>query len=177
MKLRLDVLSLVLVIAACATTDRPPAADPTRTIVEREQRLLTALAQQKRSVINNLLAPDFRCGVAGSEWFTYDREPSRSLACTGVRVIHGPDPRAPRPRWLGTPPNQGPRWATIDTIEVKLGDQQAIVESTQTYSNWWPYSRMDSHRARVTDTWMLRNGEWKLHRRFSEPLAKEVAER
>ncbi|HEX6101303.1 MAG TPA: nuclear transport factor 2 family protein [Thermoanaerobaculia bacterium] len=171
---RLFVLVPVLALTlACATQPRVSTArtdhDRIKELIDREERLTLAIAQGKRAVVNDLLAKDFRCAVADHPWFRFDREPSRGAACTGFG--HEWARETVRPEWLHAFQNQAPRVATIDDMAVKLTERGAVVVSLQTYTNWLPYSGPRPKRSRVTDHWILDDGEWRLAQRFSEPLA------
>lgn len=171
---RLFVLAAVLALTfACATHHRAPAARTDREriaqLIDREQRLALALAQGKRAVVNSILAKDFRCAVEDHPWFTFERVPSPGTACTGFGHERRRD--VIRPEWIDAFHNGGPRIARIDDMAVKLSERGAVVVSLQSYTNWLPYSGPAPRRSRVTDHWIVEDGEWRLARRYSEPLA------
>lgn len=175
---RLFVLvPLFALTLACATTSDSPAAaktdrDRIRQLIDREERLTSAVAQGKYAVVNGFLAKDFRCAVADHPWFRFDREPSRGMACTGFGHDWSRDPI--QPVWVNAFHNQAPRIARIDDMAVKLNDRGAVVVSLQSYTNWLAYSGPAPKRSRVTDQWIIEEGEWRLARRYSEPLERNA---
>lgn len=170
---RFPLILLLLGATACATQQpRTTAADrtPEREIIAREQRLAYLIADERLPQINTILARDFRCAVAGSEWFTFERETARGIACTGVG---GSFTYHPRPAWISSVENELPRRAVIDEIGVKVNGGTAHVVSTQSLSFWSRGAGPTPHRFRLTDTWSLIDGQWRLVRRYSEPLSDQ----
>ncbi|HEY0370391.1 MAG TPA: nuclear transport factor 2 family protein [Thermoanaerobaculia bacterium] len=168
------LLPIVALTFACTTQQQlqhpnDPESQRVAEIIKAEERLTSALAQGRSAVVNDILAEDFRCAVADHPWFRFDREPARSIACTGFG--HDRTQEALRAEWIYAYQSTAPRVATIDDVAVKLNERGATVVSLQSYSNWLPYSGPTARRSRVIDKWIHAGDEWKLVSRFSEPLA------
>lgn len=173
-------LTPLLVLTFACVTQQPlqhpddPESQRVAAVVEREQQLTSALAQGRTAAVNDILAKEFRCAVQDHPWFTFDREPSRTSACTGFGHDHSKD--VLRAEWLYLYQANAPRLASIDDVAVRLHERSATVVSVQSYSNWLPFSGPTPRRSRVIDKWIQEDGEWKLISRFSQPFGdKEVA--
>ena len=169
-KALLICLSAVMLSGGCASSPPAvarPASPDVATIIELEDRLTWSLLRGHRNQVGSTIAPDFSCTMLSKKGIT---SPSggRYHLCTGMG--HDLSRRAPRPRWLVNAERATPRSAEIESIDVVLDNGTATAISTQVYRNWRPYDGSFVRRSRVIDTWVRRDGEWKLLHRATEPL-------
>jgi hypothetical protein len=158
----------VLLLAASASA-QPLSASDTSVLVERERDLTRALARGQRATVNGFVAEDFSCRVMAEKPFTLRAPSARFSLCTAL----GNDlsRRADRMAAVEKAENAIPRVATIERIRVEpTDDTTAVVISTQTYVNWFPYDGSFQRRAEVRDTWTLQRGRWLLKERITTPL-------
>jgi hypothetical protein len=165
-----------LLLSACASTDRAPfdsVAPADQVLVDQERLLLRALVRSDRATLNGLLAEDFSCAVTGKDLqLAFDDYRARYSLCTGL----GPREYALTDEIQALETGL-PRSAEITSIDISREGDSATVVSTQVYHRWFPYDGQAARRANVTDTWVLRDGSWKLQRRVSEPLVRSGASR
>lgn len=168
-------LSAALLTAGCASTPQgtreTAPSDPVAAVVEREQLLTNYLVRERRGV-RSLLTDDFTCSMETREG-QISPTGERHHLCTGMG--HNLTERSSRPDWLVNAERTVPRMAEIENIEVTVADGVATAISTQVYRNWFPYDGSLERRSHVTDTWVIRDGSWQLHRRVSRPLEQSSA--
>lgn len=158
----------VLLLAVSASA-QPPSTRDTSTLIERERVLTLALARDQRATVNALVAEGFSCTVMAEKPFTLRWPSGRFSLCTAL--CHDLSGRPDRMAAVVKAENALPRAATIDRINVEWADDTAaLVISTQTYVNWFPYDGSFQRRAEVRDTWTLQRGRWLLKERVTTPL-------
>jgi hypothetical protein len=139
-------LALLLLAAACATAP-PPVQTHEQAITAKERLLMRALARYDYGILNGLLSDDFTCSVVGDELnLSLDRNRARFSLCTGI----------------------GQR-RTVEVLRMDITREAdtAVVVSDQVYRRWVPYDGGFERRANVTDTWVRRDGDWRLLKRVS----------
>jgi hypothetical protein len=158
-----------MLLLAVSASAQPRSTSDTSVLVERERDLTRALARDQRATVNALVAEDFSCTVMAEKPFTLRWPSGRFSLCTalGYDLSRRPDRMAA----VQKAENALPRAATIDRIRVEWADDTAaVVISTQTYVNWFPYDGSFQRRAEVRDTWILQRGRWLLKERITTPL-------
>lgn len=156
---------LLLAVSASAQL----STSDTSMLVERERDLTRALARRQQAAVNELVAEDFSCRVMGGKPFTLRTPSARFSLCTAM----GNDlsRRFDRTAAVEKAEKAIPRTATIESIRVESTDDiTAVVLSTQTYVNWFPYDGSFQRRAEVRDTWTQQRGRWLLKERITTPL-------
>ena len=156
--MRKTAILLVLALAGCAgsTVSNVPSDAP---LQERERLLTRALVNREVATLNQLLTDDFTC-EAGDLRVRIAPSVKRRTLCTGYGhqrpgSENGPDLS---------------RSALIRSIDVQESTPDtAIVVMEQSYFGWFPYDGAFERRSRVTDTWVKRDGEWRIAKRVSEP--------
>ena len=168
--MRSVLVALAVVTAACAS--QTPVTQAPVPLEERERLLSRAIVRSDRALRNDLLAEEFDCAFV-----TYDGKtinPHRNggarsaSACTG---LGGAPSRATEWQFVADREFAGPRVVEIDTIKVEheSGDTATVVMD-QSYRNWFPGDAGMVRRARVTDKWVLRHGQWRIVHRLSQAL-------
>ena len=156
--------SISLAAIACATQPLP-----TDDLERSEHQLTRAIVKGDHRELRRLMASDFTCTVQG-EGISFP-ELRHPHACTGLghrpgarRADLGIKEQADAPRR---------RSALIESLVIEKSGDTATVKSLQSYRQWVPYDFNFVRRARVTDTWVRRDGRWQILRRVSEPLDAE----
>lgn len=162
---RLAVTVLFLPLLACASSGSGTAADA---VELRERQLASALADNRSGAVSLLVDRDFSCTIVGLQ-FAIPPAAMRSTACAGIG--HRRPPVADTLEALLSADNAFPRTASSSDVKVvSQSADQLVVTLEQSYSRWFPYDAAYMRRSRLTDTWMLRGGQWRLIDRVSEPL-------
>jgi hypothetical protein len=174
----LAVVSLLIPLSACAA--QPPVAAAPRdaraaaAIVEaKERQLLQSLVRYNRAGANGILADDFTCTVTGNHPFTLGTVQARFSVCTGLG--HETLGRTEPNEAIRVREDRLPRVGEILSMSSSEENGAIVVVSTQSYQRWQPYDATFVRRSRLTDTWMLRDGDWRLVRRISDPLPDTAA--
>jgi len=92
-----------------------------------------------------------------------DRNRARFSLCTGI----GQRPPAVRDEQIESLEKGLPRSVEVLRMEIKREADTAVVVSDQVYRRWVPYDGGFERRAKVTDTWVRRDGDWRLLKRVS----------
>lgn len=168
----LAAVAILLPLSACAA--QPPAAAPhdsraaIAAVEAKERQLLYSLVHHNRAGSNDLLANDFTCTVTGNHPFTLNPVQARFSVCAGLG--HETLGRPELNEAIRVGEDRLPRIGEILTMHSSEENGAVVVVSTQEYQRWQPYDATFVRRSRLTDTWMLRDGDWRLVRRTSDPL-------
>ncbi len=162
----------LLLLSVSASAQSLATSDTSAVVlVERERDLTHALVRDQRAAINELVVEDFSCTVMAKKPFTLRPPSGRFNLCSGLG--HDLSRRPDRPEVVVEAEKALPRTSRIDDVRVEsLGDTTAVVISTQTYTNWFPYDGSFQRRSEVRDTWTLVGGRWMLKERVTTPLNK-----
>lgn len=162
-------LAAALLLAACATrTDLAPAE--TVPLEQRERELARAMVRRDLAMLDELHAEEFDCAFV-----TYDgktipaikkRAARSAVACTGL----GHRLSRHDTSWQQRVEEFAPRVISIDSIDVQRENGTATVVMQHSYRNWVPGDAGMVRRSRVTDKWVLRDGQWRIVHRLSEAL-------
>jgi hypothetical protein len=171
--IRFAALSFLIQWSGCAAHQAAVAVPSdtvraTAIVEDNEREILRALVHKHHAGKKDLLAADFTCSVVGSHPFTLNRTAARFSVCAGMG--HDLSARAEQSEVVQQFENRAPRVGEIVSMETTARDGAIVVVSTQAYQHWMPYDGPYERRSRLTDTWEVRDGEWQLVRRISEPL-------
>lgn len=169
----LAAVSLLIPLAACASQPRADSAPrdsraAVATVEAKERQLLRSLVLYNRAGSNDLLADDFTCTVSGRYPFTLNPVQARYTVCAGLG--HETLGRSELNEAIRIREDRLPRIGGILSMNSSAENGAIVVVSTQEYQHWQPYDATFVRRSRLTDTWMLRDGDWRLVRRISDPL-------
>ena len=159
--MRKTAILLVLALAGCTAATAPSTVPADSPLSERERLLTHALVHHDIATLNQLLTDDFTCEAANLRAEIAPGVKRRTL-CTGYGhqrpgSQNGPDLS---------------RSALTRSIDVQESTPDtAVVVMEQSYFGWFPYDGSFERRSRVTDTWVKRDGEWRIAKRVSEPLS------
>ena len=159
-------LAGVLILAVISSS--PVLADDVQEeLTSRERALTRAIVRHDWAALNGIIAREFVCEVSSPGWnLSLDTRFARYSACTGL----GPrEIKSSRPDWIDELQNRQPRNAIVEDLEFSIDGGTAVVRSKQSYTGWFPYDGSEVRVARVTDTWVRREGQWVLVKRVSEP--------
>jgi hypothetical protein len=154
--MRKSAIFLLLVLAGCASI--PPDAP----LPERERLLMHALVQRNVPTLNQLLTDDFTCEVQADRALNIAPAVMRFTLCTGYGHR--------RPESSLTKEHDLTRAAVIRSLDVQESAEAATVVMEQSYFGWVPYDGSFERRSRVTDTWVRRDGHWRIARRVTAPI-------
>jgi hypothetical protein len=161
--MRKALLALLLLAAACATAP-PPVQTHEQAITAKERLLMRALARYDYGILNGLLSDDFTCSVVGDELnLSLDRNRARFSLCTGI----GQRRTTVTDEQIESFEKGLPRSVEVLRMEITREADTAVVVSDQVYRRWVPYDGGFERRANVTDTWVRRDGDWRLLKRVS----------
>lgn len=156
-----------LLLAACSSAGSG-ARTPVDAVELRERQLAMALADNRAGAVSLLVDRNFTCTIVGLQ-FAIPQAAMRSTACAGIGNRR--PPVADSLEALLSAENALPRNASSSDVKVvSQTPDQIVVSLEQTYSRWFPYDAAYTRRSRLTDTWVQRDGQWRLLYRVSEPL-------
>jgi hypothetical protein len=165
------LIAVALFAAACVSQIPTASSTGTLSLEERERQLSRSIVRSDVSLRNDLLAEEFDCAFVTDDGKTIhpNRKGRRQPGtCTG---FGGPASSATEWEFAADRELGGPRVAEIHSIQIEqhAGDAATVIME-QSYRNWFPGDAGMVRRARVTDKWVLRDGQWRIVHRLSQAL-------